>query len=451
MKRIWAVPVLATILLLGVVAVGSSTQAFAGVPPGGPGPDVPPFHLKCYNDLEFGLGFGFAFFEVLQVILGDQFGNEIVPDFVPVIDGFCASAVKLIPPQIFDDPFALGHHVTTYPISGESLNVRVELTDQFGTFTHNVFEPTKLLVPASKFKESPGGLTAISPPLLDVHWKCYGIDGESLKAPLDFSLVQLDDQFGSTTDFTLTPVELCTPATKTITLQGKSESFTNEFPPEANVHLKCYTVEPQNVIIGASFQDQILSSPLIDSAFVDKLCVTVEKTVLASIHGMKWNDLNGNGIKEPPGEPGISGWKIELECDDGFSASTTTDDDGNYWFFDIPAPNRCTVTEEIRTTWNPTTPTSLTVFPNPGDRIEDQNFGNQLIITPPEDDHYLAYKVKEVKNTPKFELLQVDLTDQFGTGIFNVTKPNMLYNPVVGLLVKLLQSIMGIHIMWAIR
>ena len=31
-----------------------------------------------------------------------------------------------------------------------------------------------------------------------------------------------------------------------------------------------------------------------------------------SIHGQTWNDLNGDGVKDP-GEPGLQGWKIYLD------------------------------------------------------------------------------------------------------------------------------------------
>lgn len=45
-------------------------------------------------------------------------------------------------------------------------------------------------------------------------------------------------------------------------------------------------------------------------------------------------------------------------------------------------------------------------------------------------DHYLGYKIRETGGTAEFVPLQVDLTDQFGTGTFNVIKPLKLYNPV---------------------
>ena len=45
-------------------------------------------------------------------------------------------------------------------------------------------------------------------------------------------------------------------------------------------------------------------------------------------------------------------------------------------------------------------------------------------------DHYLGYDVKETKGTPKFDKFDVDLTDQFVSGTFEVKKPERLYNPV---------------------
>ena len=52
---------------------------------------------------------------------------------------------------------------------------------------------------------------------------------------------------------------------------------------------------------------------------------------------MVWYDLNGNGILEA-GEPGASDVTVELyQCDGTFVASTTTDADGYYGFYDLPS------------------------------------------------------------------------------------------------------------------
>jgi len=45
-------------------------------------------------------------------------------------------------------------------------------------------------------------------------------------------------------------------------------------------------------------------------------------------------------------------------------------------------------------------------------------------------DHFLSYKVRRTKGTPKFEKREVTLTDQFESGVlFEVKKPKELYNP----------------------
>jgi len=110
------------------------------------------------------------------------------------------------------------------------------------------------------------------------------------------------------------------------------------------------------------------------------------------IHGMKFDDLNGNGEKDD-GEPGISGWEMDLDCANEHDDSTETDDDGNYWFLNIPtldgtggpAPTTCTVTEETIDGWTPTSPDtapdSAVKDVNPGDVIEDVDFGNWKDVT----------------------------------------------------------------------
>jgi len=59
-----------------------------------------------------------------------------------------------------------------------------------------------------------------------------------------------------------------------------------------------------------------------------------------TIQGTKWNDLNGNGTREP-GEPALAGWTIFLDQNqngrlDAGELSTQTDDAGDYAFTDLP-------------------------------------------------------------------------------------------------------------------
>ncbi|MBI1744511.1 hypothetical protein HYR54_15800 [Candidatus Acetothermia bacterium] len=50
---------------------------------------------------------------------------------------------------------------------------------------------------------------------------------------------------------------------------------------------------------------------LVTSDYFDDFCFSKVSPAGSSIQGMKWNDLNGNGVKDP-GETGLSGWTITL-------------------------------------------------------------------------------------------------------------------------------------------
>jgi len=54
----------------------------------------------------------------------------------------------------------------------------------------------------------------------------------------------------------------------------------------------------------------------------------------------------------------------------------------------------------------------------------------EVDTAPFEIDHYLGYAAKTAKKTPKFDKVTVELSDQFGSGIFEVEKTTRLYNPV---------------------
>ena len=86
------------------------------------------------------------------------------------------------------------------------------------------------------------------------------------------------------------------------------------------------------------------------------------------IGGSKWNDLNGNGERDPE-EPGLEGWTIYLddnnngELDEG-ERSTVTDENGEYTFSDLPT-GRYIVAEVLQETWQQTYPSSGQVFSDP--------------------------------------------------------------------------------------
>ena len=80
---------------------------------------------------------------------------------------------------------------------------------------------------------------------------------------------------------------------------------------------------------------------------------------LGSISGMKFNDLNGNGLRDT-GDGGVQGWTIFLDANtngvlDGAEVSTLTDALGNYRFADL-LPGSYVVSEVQRDGWVQTKP-----------------------------------------------------------------------------------------------
>jgi hypothetical protein len=74
-----------------------------------------------------------------------------------------------------------------------------------------------------------------------------------------------------------------------------------------------------------------------------------------SISGTKWNDLNGDGIRDG-GEPGLANWKINLAGKT--TATTLTDANGDYTFTGL-WPGDYTVSESWRPLWRQTYPPHL--------------------------------------------------------------------------------------------
>ncbi len=86
----------------------------------------------------------------------------------------------------------------------------------------------------------------------------------------------------------------------------------------------------------------VVVNPATDRVYVSNNCGFIDVIEdLAEIHGMKWDDLNADGVRDP-GEPGLEGVRINLyaltppdDLGDLFRA-TFTDADGNYSFLDVP-------------------------------------------------------------------------------------------------------------------
>ncbi|HIK51512.1 MAG TPA: choice-of-anchor J domain-containing protein, partial [Oscillatoriales cyanobacterium M59_W2019_021] len=115
-----------------------------------------------------------------------------------------------------------------------------------------------------------------------------------------------------------------------------------------------------------------------------------QQIIPAEIHGIKWNDINGNGSQDAD-ELGLEGWTIYLDDNqngqlDVGEESTVTDANGEYAFTNL-AGGTYTVAEEPQSGWQQTfpvlnTPISSTLIPvaNRRDLVFDDS-RNLLYIT----------------------------------------------------------------------
>jgi len=107
------------------------------------------------------------------------------------------------------------------------------------------------------------------------------------------------------------------------------------------------------------------------------------------IYGTKYNDLNGNGIRDA-GEPGLVGWLISLRGTSDADPSipvvgtTTTDTDGNYVFPRVD-PGAYTLSETSQSGWTQTCPPSpgtYTITLTSGQAVSNLDFGNTQSAPP---------------------------------------------------------------------
>ncbi len=101
-----------------------------------------------------------------------------------------------------------------------------------------------------------------------------------------------------------------------------------------------------------------------------------------SISGMKFNDSDGNGIRES-NEAGLPNWTIVLKNSTGATvAIATTDANGNYSFTNLSAGNY-TVGEVLKSDWKQTAPptgTYTVIITSAGENVTGRDFGNMQIV-----------------------------------------------------------------------
>ncbi len=102
---------------------------------------------------------------------------------------------------------------------------------------------------------------------------------------------------------------------------------------------------------------------------------------LTVIQGMKFNDLNHNGVKDA-GEPGIPNWDIHIEPTEwGIDPDVLTDSLGNYTF-NIYTPNNYLISESDELWWRQSYPGGstwgITTTPS-GGVMQNIDFGNYYI------------------------------------------------------------------------
>jgi hypothetical protein len=110
--------------------------------------------------------------------------------------------------------------------------------------------------------------------------------------------------------------------------------------------------------------------------------VLERRTLLSTISGQKFDDLNGNGVKDA-GEGGLAGWTIYLDDNDNGThdpgePSAVTDQQGNYTFGDVAA-GRHFVSEVLQDGWMQTLPANAGWAISLGNDFE-QELGTALTL-----------------------------------------------------------------------
>lgn len=134
-----------------------------------------------------------------------------------------------------------------------------------------------------------------------------------------------------------------------------------------------------NIVPGGNELKKMLQFELMVSHTSNLPCKAPVVAPKGSISGMKFNDLDGNGIKDM-GEIGLAKWTITLTNQTGGTITTMTDASGNYSFTNLSDGNY-TVGEVLKLGWMQTAPPTGTysVTITSGTVIADLDFGNKRL------------------------------------------------------------------------
>ena len=190
-----------------------------------------------------------------------------------------------------------------------------------------------------------------------------------------------------------TPMPYVPPLSDTIPCSGEQFSYLPVYVPDASLNMDSSVF----TVVGR-----------VGGLEIGSLTIRLKpESAPNTLRGVKFSDLNGNGIKDP-GEPGLAGWKINLSGT--ASGSAVTDSMGNYSFSGL-APGTYCVDEVAQPGWTKTKPAAnYCIALGSGQVIDTLDFGNHDIVPPTIAAHWLWDDIEYENRFGPF-YMQTDVSD----------------------------------------